>query len=226
MYYHEHSRGIVFASHIDGIVSRGSGFQLDEEYIADYLCYGNHHGERTPYAEIRRLTPGTSISYSDQGLARNECWTICDSERIEYSDTRDYEDHLRTLITTAVDASIPTQGKTWCELSGGLDSSTVVCTAAQVRDAQDLRAVSFVYPESHTADESGWIGAVIEKCGVPWLALDRDAARPFTELPIDFCGQPYHAMINVASNRLFGKVIAENNVDVVLTGSGGDAVPR
>ena len=62
MYYHEHSRGIVFASHIDGIVSRGSGFQLDEEYIADYLCYGDHHGERTPYAEIRRLTPGTSIS--------------------------------------------------------------------------------------------------------------------------------------------------------------------
>jgi asparagine synthase (glutamine-hydrolysing) len=225
LYYRENSRGIAFASHIDGIAGRGSCLQLDEEYVADYLCYGDHYGDRTPYVEIKRLMLGTSLSYSDRKLTRHECLTICNAKRIEYSDTRDYEDHLRTLVTAAVEASLPPQGTTWCELSGGLDSSTVLCVAARARQAlKNLCAVSFTYPKSHTADESGWIRAVIEKCGVPSYALNADAVRPFTELPFDFCGQPYHAMINAARYRLYGKVLAENNVDVVLTGMGGDAV--
>ncbi len=223
LYYYKNSNGIVFSSHMNGIVNRSSSFQIDEEYIADYLCYGDHYGERTPFTEVKRLTPGISICYSNNTLTINKCWGIKD-RHIRYSDTRDYEEHLRSLMQEAVETSLPTNGTTWCELSGGLDSSTVLCTAANLSKAQNLSALSLVYPESHLADEFEWIKPVLEKSGVPSYTLNVDSMKFFTALPTDFYAQPYHAMCNLALYQSYGKLLKENKVDVVLTGMGGDAV--
>lgn len=224
LYYHETDGGISFASHIKDLVQPASHQKLDEEYIADYLRYGDHYGKRTPYAEIKRLTAGSSISYSDGKLTSHECWGISFEKRIRYSDMRDYEEHLRCLVKEAVETALPETGKTWCELSGGLDSSTVLALALRSPHAQDVQSLSFVYPKSGTADESEWIDAVIEKYGVVSHRLNADAVRPFTQLPIDVCSQPYHAIMNVARYRLYEQTLADHDVDVVLTGMGGDAV--
>ncbi len=224
MYYQEQSDRLLFASHIEGLLNRGCPRQLDEEYIADYLCYGDHYGTRTPFSAIKRLAIGTSVSYSAGKLREHDCWALRNSERIRYADTRDYADHCRTLIEAAVEATIPNRGTTWCELSGGLDSSTVLCVAAKTSKPTKLGSISYVYPESGRSDESVWIQAVNQHTGVRSHFVNADAVRAFSELPAYFCAQPSHAMINAALHRSCDQVFVENNVDVLLTGMGGDAV--
>lgn len=223
LYYRESRDEIVFASHLDSIAPRGSGFKLDEEYIADYLSCGDHHGDRTPYSQIKRLAAGVSVTYVGGALRRHNCWLISEKAPLLYRNPGDYEAQLRALIKEAVDTAIPTQGVTWCELSGGLDSSTVMTSAVQTKRAQGLHAVSFVYPDSRTADESNWIRIAAGCCGVPSCTVNGDTVRPFSEFPSGFSAQPYHALINAARYRLYGSLLDQHSVSVVLTGMGGDA---
>src|SRR6266446_259742 len=183
IYYRLDGSGITFTSHLDLLVRRNGGQRLDEEYVADYLCYGDHYGERTPYLDVKRLERGITIEYSARGLVRRKSWGLCLTNRIRYSDNRDYCDHLRTLVTASVEAAVPGDATTWCELSGGLDSSTVLGIVARLASARGLRSISFVYPESRTADESDYMRAVVDKCGVTPVFLNADAARPFSTLP-------------------------------------------
>jgi asparagine synthase (glutamine-hydrolysing) len=224
LYYRRDASGIAFASHLDLLVVRDGMQRIDEEYVADYLCYGDHYGERTPYLDVKRLELGIVIEYSARGLVRWKSWGLCVTSRIRYSDVRDYWDHLRTLVRASVEAAVPGDATTWCELSGGLDSSTVLGIVAQLGRKRGLRSISFVYPESRTADESDYIRAVVDKCGVTPAFLNADAARPFSALPRAFFAEPEHSYINLALHQTYNEILVENDVHFVLTGMGGDAV--
>jgi asparagine synthase (glutamine-hydrolysing) len=224
LYYSVQGLGILFSSSIDN-VSRGLRAEnLDEEYIADYLCYGDHYGERTPFRSIGRLTPGISIEFRDGMLKRHRGWALDRITPVVYPDLRDYADELQHLVIAGVRAALPPKGTVLCEVSGGLDSSTVACTAARCCPSTRLHAMSYVYSESQSSDESLWSKRVIEKYGLTWHRLDVDSARPFTELPSHRFGQPYHAIVNGALHRTYTRILDHNKVDVVLTGVGGDGV--
>jgi asparagine synthase (glutamine-hydrolysing) len=224
LYYSEQKDAIMFASHLDALVGGGCPLSLDEEYIADYLCYGDHYGDRTPFSMIKRLPPGVAIVYRNGKVKMHRCWSITNPKSIRYSDTRDYADHFQALVTSAVKAAVPVSGTTWCELSGGLDSSTVSCTLARIRPSRPVSSLSYIYSESRRADESRWIRAVTEQYGLESYTVNGDVVRPFSELPAYFCAQPSHAMINAALHRACASVLSQNRVDVLLTGMGGDAV--
>jgi asparagine synthase (glutamine-hydrolysing) len=224
LYYRVQPSGISFSSCIDDLSQELGQADLDEEYIADYLCFGDHHGERTPFKCISRLTPGISVHFRSGVLRRYRSWAFDHIRPIRHTDVRDYIDELQRLVTEGVKAALPSKGIALCEVSGGLDSSTVACIASRYVPPDRLHALSFVFSESRTADESLWSKAVIDACGLKWHRLDVDSARQFTELPSQRCGQPYHTMVNVAFNRAYSNILNSNNIEVVLTGAGGDGV--
>lgn len=222
LFYAETQDGIVAGSHLDDVVDETGVGELDEEYIADYLVEGWHLGARTPYAHIRRLLPGESMVWQDGRLTRHQTWTLNAIERLRYRDHREYEEHLRQLLAEAVKSSIPPCAKVLCELSGGLDSSTVLALAVR-SGAQRIEAFSFIYPESYTADERAWINAMLEKYPVRWNSINADAVRPFTEMPDGSCIEPNLSLLTSARHSSYYQLLAANNIDVVLTGVGGDA---
>lgn len=154
-----------------------------------------------------------------------ECgtWTLDQVSPIAYRDPRDYEEHLRQVVTEAVTAALPPAGPVWCELSGGLDSSTVFGLAALAR-APGLGALSFVYPESPGADERDWIRLVLDRHPAPWHAIDADAARPFTEAPAGRPREPTFSLLESGWNRCYTSTLRSHGVAAVLTGMGGDEV--
>jgi asparagine synthase (glutamine-hydrolysing) len=224
LYYSAQPSGISFSSGIDDL-SQGLGQgDLDEEYIADYLCFGDHNGERTPFKSISRLTPGISVHFRRGVLGRHHGWALGQIAPIRYTDLRDYMDELQHLITEGVKAALPSEGVALCEVSGGLDSSTVACIASRHFPHDRLHALSYVYSESRTADESSWSKIVVDACGMRWHRLDVDAVRPFTALPSQRCGQPYHTMVNAAFTKEYSNILNSNKISVVLSGAGGDGV--
>jgi asparagine synthase (glutamine-hydrolysing) len=141
LYYRVQRSGISFSSCIDDL-SQGLGQgDLDEEYIADYLCFGDHHGERTPFKCISQLTPGISIRFRRGVLRKYHGWAFDRIDPIRYTDERDYRDELQQLVTEGVKAALPSKGTALCEVSGGLDSSTVGCIASRNFPRERLHAV-------------------------------------------------------------------------------------
>jgi len=222
LFYAELKDELLVASHLEDAVQVYGVRSLDEEYIADYLGEGRHLGKRTPYSHIHRLLPGQSVVWKDGLLAEYKTWTLIGIPPIQYRDSREYEDELRRLTAEAVSFSVQSRGKTWCELSGGLDSSTVLAFAVR-SGARNVEAFSLIYPISKTADERKWISFVLEKYPVPWHTLDYDAVRPFSEIPSGFIGQPSLLHIDAAPQSHYHEILRTNEVDLVLTGQGGDA---
>jgi asparagine synthase (glutamine-hydrolysing) len=139
------------------------------------------------------------------------------------ADMRDYPEEFLTLLDKGVKAAAEAPGPVWCELSGGLDSSTVMCMAARA-EAVNLGAFSIVYKQYAQADEAKWIRLVLERFPVPWHILDGDSSLPYSEVPDRFCAQPGLHMVDWAGRRVYEEMAADHGVAAVLTGQGGDAV--
>ncbi len=115
------------------------------------------HGiDRAPRAATTRLVPG-------EKAASTRYW---DPEKfLESSDIRDPEEaaeRLRDLIARAVKRTVT--GNDILALSGGLDSTTIAAFAAdahfEASGGQRLKAVSAVYPDHPSVDESDLIAIV------------------------------------------------------------------
>lgn len=222
LFYAQRQDRLVVGSHLEDVLGATGIGTLDEEYIIDYLAEGWHLGKHTPYTHIRRVLPGQSIVWKNGCLTEHATWTISAVQPLHYRDPRDYEEQLRQLLITAVTNAISPQDKVLCELSGGLDSSTVLAVAAR-SGVNNLAAFSYVYSESDTADERRWIDAVLDRYPVPWHSIDADKVRPFSEMPGVFCAEPNLALLNAARQRHYYQLLTAHNIDIVLTGLGGDA---
>jgi asparagine synthase (glutamine-hydrolysing) len=116
------------------------------------------------------------------------------------------------------------------ELSGGLDSSTVACVAAdsirnQLTQTVRFDTVSYVYDESPTSDESKFINCVEEHLGQTGIHVrDEDSSfLPPPEVELDvaapnpvICSFNYHAALC--------QLMQETGARVLLTGIGGDQI--
>lgn|GEM_PF-816828 len=223
LFYAAGPGGICFGSPLEAVVAETGVGELDEEYVADYFAQGEHFGDRTPFADVRRVRPGECVAWRDGRLTRHSTWTLGEVRPLRCRDEREYAEGLGERVEEAVAAALPGEGVAWCELSGGLDSSTVFGLASRL-GAPGLQAVSLVYPRSVTADERKWIGFVLEAHPAPWNPVDADAVRPFTELPGVFYGEPSSRLVTGGLSRVLRGLFRERGVDVVLTGQGGDAV--
>jgi asparagine synthase (glutamine-hydrolysing) len=222
LYYSTDGAGIVFASHLDDVVRATGTGELDEEYIADHFARGDHFGERTPHRHVRRLLPGRNLTWSGGELRSTDTWSLGNLPPLEYRDEREYDEHFRALLAQAVNACTPATGKVWCELSGGLDSSTVLAFASRRNAA--VEATSFVFPKSYMSDEREWIEPVLREYPVPWHPIDHDAVRPFSELPTRPHAEPNEWIARAGLERVYTELLDQHGVEVVLSGEGGDAV--
>jgi asparagine synthase (glutamine-hydrolysing) len=142
----------------------------DEAYIAGLLTTGLPP-DLTPYKGVRILGPGHVLFASrSSALTVRRYWTYSPS-RIRYRDAQAYTDHLRELLIEAVRVRLRTTQPTWAHLSGGWDSSTVVCLSHALIQcglvaAKAVHPLSIVSSRSPESDESTYISAVERWCGL------------------------------------------------------------
>jgi asparagine synthase (glutamine-hydrolysing) len=101
---------------------------LDTQWIAYWLVYGHSHWGMTPYANIKELLPGHSFKMDASGLTIKPFWQPTPRTTLHYKDQRDYAEHLLTLLEQII-SEIPDNAI--YDISGGLDSSSIVCLAAR-----------------------------------------------------------------------------------------------
>jgi asparagine synthase (glutamine-hydrolysing) len=214
--------GLLFAASLEDILAATGIRELDEEYFADFLA-GLEVEERTPYRHIRRIRQGYALLVQGNSVREFRDYDPAGVEPLRLTNAAEYEERCRALVIEGVSASLPRTGKTWCELSGGLDSSTVVSVAAGALKT-GVDTFSIVFSRSHRADESRWIEAVLGAYPLPSHRIDADSVPPFSVLPDCFYAEPTGAHITTAYNRARKALLREHAVEVVLTGSSGDAV--
>jgi asparagine synthase (glutamine-hydrolysing) len=223
LFYSRRAVSVAFAADIIDLIDAESSAVLDDEYVADFLAAGSVTGERTPYPSIRRLLPGRSLWWSEGALHDLRTWDLADVPAVRCRDDAEYEERFRALLEAAVEGACDRDGTTWVSLSGGLDSSSIACVAAQA-GVRNLAAYSVLCTSWPAADERKWMRAVVDRCGLPWHTLEIENMLPFSRLPGAFQGEPTLAVIGEEQQRVHDDLLRAHGVTAVLSGHAGDAV--
>jgi asparagine synthase (glutamine-hydrolysing) len=165
LYYHRNRHWIAWSSDLGELVTRsGRSDALGDAFAAHFMSL-RPSPDLTPYEGVHAVPAGTCISIATSGCATTtRFWRLAPGQ-IRYSDARTYEEHLRALWRDALRARLRTDGAVWAELSGGLDSSSVVCMADRlIKDGQvparAIRLVSHATLQSPEGDERRFIAEV------------------------------------------------------------------
>jgi asparagine synthase (glutamine-hydrolysing) len=153
LYYAVSSGCVRWSSCLNELAADVCG-DLDEEYIAELLDSGMSGG-RTPYRGVYPVPPGAAVVMRQDSVRSTRYWSLPAGQRIAYRRDSDYEDQFRHLFREAVAARLDTPDPVSAELSGGLDSSSVVCVAHQlIRDGavQARKLVTFSYDAEGSSD--------------------------------------------------------------------------
>ncbi len=209
-YYHFDEKTFTFASDVLQIFQNPKiPVEVDEEKVAEWftsagqVCCTYRDTSRSFFRGIFELPHAHYLVVSPTGLRLSRYWDVEPKHRIRYRDTAEYGQHFYHLFREAVRDRLRANGAVGAELSGGFDSSSIVCTAAEIcasdgAATDGFSAFSLVYDEL-SCDERPMISKVVEKTKVKSRRLVADDLCGFQNFPprpgdsaeISFPSQPH-----------------------------------
>ena len=195
----------------------------DQEYLADFLI-GAGPSARTVFAGVSAVPPGCHRVYRRGSGVTRRYWTprefSLDGALLDDDACRIFHDRFRRAVRDRAG-----ECGTWAQLSGGLDSSSVVVMATELARLGEIRAglsgvVTFV--DTKGGDERPYAESVIRGCGVAahdvtdfWLWQDDGEPAPRTD-------EPTAAYPFFARDRRFVRTVRDGGGRVLLSGQGSD----
>ncbi|MGH7470930.1 MAG: asparagine synthase-related protein, partial [Longimicrobiales bacterium] len=191
------------------------------EYLRDFLYGIPGNGPATAWRDVVRLEAGTV--YQQRGTAGTvrSYWKAADFAPAQYADETESVGEFRRLFRAAVAQRLEPNGRSWAQLSGGLDSSAVVCTAEQLVARGSIAGTVTVVDTLGDGDERRFSDLVVQKYGLrneqvrdswPW-------EEPDSLVLID---EPHQLFPFQERDRRVRDAVRSNGGRVLLSGLGSD----
>ncbi|MEP7356295.1 MAG: asparagine synthase-related protein, partial [Anaerolineales bacterium] len=133
LFYHQAPGFAAIASEIKALlVLPQVPRRLNERRIAEYLATLHDDTAITFYQDIHRLPPAHSLTLSRAGAKLERYWALDPARALPPASDEAYADGFRELFTEAVRCRLRSAYPVGAMLSGGLDSSSIVCVARQL----------------------------------------------------------------------------------------------
>jgi asparagine synthase (glutamine-hydrolysing) len=232
LYYSFDHKQVTWSSILDPLVLLTSTkFTICEEYIAGWFsAFPATH--LTPYLGIHAVPPSSCAFVKPGTHTVRKYWDFDPSKKIRYRTDGEYEEHFRGVFTKAIQRRLRSDTPVLAELSGGRDSSSIVCMADAVlargeAETPRLDTISYYDDSEPNWDERPYLSKVEEKRGRPGWHIDvslresdttpKPATRPHCQLV------PTPAVSSHISAQL-RRCLASQGNRVILSGVGGDEV--
>lgn len=222
LYYADSPAGLAFASDPEQLLSLPFvSREFDPDSIIDYLLWDPRTTDRSFFRSIRAV-PGGHVLTASSGRVTVLRYPT-NALRFARESSRDaYYRGFRTAFEGAVRRSLAADGPVVAELSGGLDSSSIICVANSLVQAGVVVA-SARYPGLPT-DEGEYINAVAETISFPVRTWDGTAGT-LDELQEDTSlALPGGRFATFAGTEGQLEIMREVGARVLISGLGGDQI--
>jgi asparagine synthase (glutamine-hydrolysing) len=134
LYYSFDDKQLSWSTILDPLVRlAGKTFEICEEYIAGWFAIMFPAAHLTPYVGVHSVPPScfVLIKPGKHGTKHivTKYWDFDPGKRLRYRTDAEYEEHFRSALATAVQRRLRSDRPVLAELSGGMDSSSIVCVA-------------------------------------------------------------------------------------------------
>lgn len=231
LYYVHTKQFFGFASEVKALTALPHvAEELDQEQVALFLGWFHEDRSRTIFRNLMRLPAGHTMLVRKDDVALARYWDPASASDVRFASDAEYVDAFRDHFATAVRARLRSASAVGATLSGGLDSSSILCMARTQLGASSLHAFSLVFPdlpenELRQIDERSFMNAALRPGGVQHHAVRGDKLSPMRDAAriLSHLDEPYFAPNLYLHWGLFETANA-NGVRVLLDGFDGDSV--
>ena len=228
LFYHVNEERLVWSSRLEALLGLPDvELEVDDEYVAGYFTTQSSFSQ-TPYKNIFAVPPAHILLADAKQVRSKRFWGLDPHKQIRYATDAEYEEHFRQLFRESVQARLRVDGPVWADLSGGLDSSSVVCMADSIiesreADAARLETVSAVFDESPSSDERRFIAKVEARRGRPGHHF-KESEHPLLSTldSLEFKSFPNLLESWSEYHKAIRRTMRADGARVLLTGIGGD----
>jgi asparagine synthase (glutamine-hydrolysing) len=226
LFYYPKPGAITWCSYLAALVMGGTDFTICNEYIAGYLAfYPDAH--LTPFAEIHSVPPGHFVRVRRGKTTVHSYWSLKCRETTRYKTDAEYEDHFRHLFRQAVRRRLRTDSPILAGLSGGYDSTSIVCMADDImaRDGLEIPKLdTFSYYDSNEPDDDDFIHVTKaeEKRGKVGFHCEMAGSGDSLSLEYPAFAAAPGFSLREEIKPMLSRVVEQHGYRVALSGTGGD----
>ncbi len=226
-YYARLSDCLVFSNTLDCVRLHPQVSDcLNELAVGDFLLFDlNQDPTTTTFADIQRLPPAHTLTWSQGDLRVRRYWQLPIEDPLQYKQPSDYIEQFLELLRRAVEDRLRAE-RVAIFMSGGLDSTTVAATARRLLPKPsapgELRAYTVVYDRLIPDEERYYTQLAAQTLDIPvefFVADDYKLYERWDQPELQTPEPVHHPLAAIAADQ-FRQVAARHRV--ALTGYGGD----
>ena len=227
LYYYKDNDKLIFGSEIKQILSCGVDKSVNDEVVYDYLVFNFiDHTEQTFFKHIQKLQAGHKLTVKN-GEMKVSRWYNLPADNI-MTDTKNLYTDFYNLFYDSVRLRLRSDVEVGSCLSGGLDSSAIVCTMHNILRNEGKSEMQKTYTavyDDPKIDERPYVEEVIRQTNSTKYYLFPDV-KTFVN---DLDSLTYHQDEPYTGSTVFAqwcvfKKIHETGIKVVLDGQGSDEI--
>jgi asparagine synthase (glutamine-hydrolysing) len=223
----EHDGLIAFASRAEALATRE---EYEVRYLTERVALRPKARDITVYSGVLPV-PAASMVVLQSGrsatiqqywyasrYAAEASWRFSEQEAAE---------ECRRLLSESIRQRMGRKGETWAQLSGGMDSSSVVSCAQWLAERGECAGriagtVTFVDHRGTGTDERAYSGAVVDRWKIPNTTIVDPPSWYDSSGEVPHLDQPSGGLQVYPRDRRLCAIVRQAGGRVLLTGLGGD----
>ncbi|MDO3695128.1 asparagine synthase (glutamine-hydrolyzing) [Wenyingzhuangia sp. chi5] len=226
-YYHHSQNTLYFASEIKAIHAAGIPRNPNETVWASYFTYGSYGmPNETFWNQIEQLPGGHYLEHKNNQLVISKWYFFKEEVKKHQQKIISFEEAksiYKTLLLDSISIRFRADVSVGFNISGGLDSSTLLAFVNQLEKGKNIKAYTF-YTDDERYDELPWVEEMIGLTKNPLnkvLLSPKDKLREKVEFIAQHQDEPCGGIPTVAYSQIFKQARKQNSL-VLLDGQGMD----
>jgi asparagine synthase (glutamine-hydrolysing) len=229
LYFQSNGANLLWSTYLEQFAAMGSAGAISEQYAACYLG-SLSTGDLTPYPGVLAVPPAHYLVIHQDKVRIEPHWQWMAHDKIRYNTDEEYERHFFSLFQKAVERRSGPGAPILAELSGGMDSTTIVCMSDYIRRSENpgaelLDTLSYYDDAEPNANERPYFSITEARRGKLGIHIEASYVDRGLE-PVDPARGVYLLpgadSTTVGRETDFLRQIGDKNYRVILSGLGGD----
>ncbi|MBB5060387.1 asparagine synthase (glutamine-hydrolyzing) [Granulicella aggregans] len=231
LYYRHTQCETVWGTYLEAFHLTDDTLQLSHDYAACYMA-GRQVGDLTPFEGIYSVPPAHFLKVHKGVLSRHQHWNSTVMTTVQYRTDTEYEEHFLALFRNSVERRSGPGEPILAQLSGGMDSTAIVCMSDFLRrrkypNAEILDTVSFYDDSEASLNERPYFSITEARRGKVGAHVNTAFSQRTFE-PHDGSGgvylMPGADSFSIEQERRLHSAAWKRDYRSVLSGIGGDEV--
>lgn len=237
-YYYMDDEIFIFATEIKALLSLDIiSKKLNEKQVAEHLGFLLENKEDTFYKNIHRLAPANTLKLGFKKETFNKYWSLDSTRELQLDSDEAYTNQFLEIFKEVVKCRLRSAFPVGSMLSGGLDTSSVVCTVQTIKDGSNkkfnqynwidnsFKTFSAIFDEVPECDERHYIDAVLSNGEFEPYYVNADQISPLGEIDEFFShgDQPFLFPNHFMLWNLY-KEAHKRGTRILLDGFDGDTI--